>query len=255
MKIVGMCQSFNEREKGNLKFLHEYLKWLDVVVFLDDNSTDDTQEYIQGLMEPNFHVKEPDENFDLIIDGKIGGKEFYYRNNRENNKQKEIKDLLLEEVLKYNPDWIVSFDMDERYEPKWLEDYKKVLEYCERKEINSLCFWWVNLWLNEGWYRVDNGVSNISSPKIWRNIGSQKIVENSWPDIANNKVLQDYCLICHSFASKEKIKNYMKINNTESEFLSNIKLRKCKKGWECKDELLPDFYEIHKKILEGMDES
>ena len=47
----------------------------------------------------------------------------------------------------------------------------------------------------------------------------------------------------------------MKVNNIKSEFLNNIKLRKCKKEWECKDELLPDFYKIHKEVLEGLNES
>lgn len=270
MKIVGLCQSFNEREKGHFKFLEEYLKWIDEIIFLDDCSEDDTQEYIQGLMEPNFHVKEPDENFSIIIDGKIKGKKFYYRCNRENNwnKQKETtnKKLLLEEALKHNPDWIVSFDMDERYEKKWLKDYKKVLEYCQRKGINSLCFWWINLWLNEGWYRIDSGLSNISPPRIWRNCGSQTIRESSglhqqlWPDIANQKVLQDYCLIHYSSSSKEKlkekIKNYMKLDKTRdyTGVFDGVKLKKCKKEWNCKEELLPDF-KIHKEILEELRES
>jgi len=268
MKIVGMVQSFNEVEKGHFKNLLQYTKWLDEIIFLDDASTDGTDEEIIKLLKPEFHSKAPEDKFDLAIEGEFEtGCKLGYIRNKENNwdKQKETtnKKILLDLVVASDPDWIVSFDMDELYEPIWLKNYKSVLKYCELSDIDSLCFYWVHFWLNNGWYRVDSGLSHISPPRIWRNKGSQEIKEEQglhrqlWPDMANKKVLQDYCLLHYSSSSKEKliekIKSYKKLDDTRdyASVLNDIKLEKAKKKWIPKladDVPIPDFNKIHEEI-------
>jgi len=142
--IVGVCQVYNEIEKGNLERFFKYIRPLvDVLIAYDDCSTDGSYEYAL-------------EHADLVIRGKI------------NNFSEEIKhkQLLLNEALKYSPQFILWLDVDEVL----TGDRNRLEELCEECEDNNydgVSLKEINLWRSHGWERIDSLYNEGWFTRIW----------------------------------------------------------------------------------------
>jgi len=251
MKIVGMAQIYNERKLGHLKTaLDHYSKLCDEMVVLDDASTDNSVEIVREYTD---HI---------IINSE---------NNWEKNAETTNKARLLEKTLTLNPDWVVSFDADELFEKRVLEKdfFRNMLRWAGLRNINSLCFNWTQLWIEENWYRVDDGLGKISPPRIWRNLGNMKIEEVSglhkrlWPQQMDNPTHINLHLLHYSSASEEKlygkIANYLKLHPTGNylSVLDGAVLDEADYNWFGEDYMperkqKPDLGAVKQRIMERL---
>ncbi len=251
MKIVGMAQMFNERKLGNLRrCLDHYSRLCDEIVVLDDASTDGSVDIIR-------------EYTDHVIINK--------ENNWEKNFETMNKAILLDEILKHNPDWIVSFDADELFDRRIFRPgfFRNMLDWAGSKGLNSLCFNWLHLWLAPCWYRVDKGLSDISPPRIWRNTGKMKIEitpglhNRLWPPQMDNPTKINLNLLHYSSSSEDllygKIANYMRLH-LDGNYLAamdGVELAEVDYDWfedqnRPEKEQHPDLDTIRQRILERL---
>ncbi len=251
MKIVGMAQTFNEHKAGNLRrCLDHYSRLCDEMVVLDDASTDGSVEIIREYTD---HVIVNEEN------------------NWEKNFETKNKAILLDEVMRHNPDWIVSFDADEIFDKRVFqkEFFRNMLNWADAKNLNSLCFNWLHLWLSPCWYRIDKGLGQISPPRVWRNTGEMKIEITSglhkrlWPPQMDNPARVNLNLLHYSSSSEDKlyakIANYIRLH-PEGNYLAvmdNAELAEVDYEWfedqnRPKREQHPDLEAAKKRILERL---
>ena len=260
MKIVGMCQIYNELRTGNLhRCLNHYNNICDDLVLLDDASTDNSRTVFKEFTN---HI---------II-------------NRENNWEKNLetlnKSLLLEKVMRLDPDWIVSFDCDEIFEKRFVKDLRQILTQVdcmssERPEkISAFKFNWVNLWLSKRWFRIDGNLGMISPPRIWKNLGEDvmtieiaeglhqrlwpEAIESNWKQLNSNLIHYSSCSETHFY---DKIVNYLKLH-PEGNYRSlletnNIRLCEVDDRWyECPPtkERSPDIIGIHHRVEQRLEQ-
>jgi len=199
MKIVGMAQIYNERKLGHLeRALKHYSRLCDDMVVLDDASTDGSVDLARQYTN------------NVIVNSE---------NNWDKNAETTNKALLLAKVLTLDPDWIVSFDADELFEKKVLRNnfFRNMLKWAETSGVHSLCFDWLQLWLEDNWYRIDNVLGKVSPPRVWRNIGNLKIDtvpglhKRLWPVQMDNPTKINVRLLHYSSSSEDKL--YGKISN------------------------------------------
>lgn len=257
MKIVGMCQVYNELQTGNLKrCLEHYSKMCDELVLLDDASTDGSDKI---LKEYSHHI--------------ITNKE----NNWERNLETLNKSLLLEKTLELEPNWIISFDCDEMFEKHVAQNIRTILTEVNLptvpRKVNSMKFNWINLWLSERWYRIDGNLGMISPPRIWRNLGKNimgiDVVEGLhkrlWPEAieVNSVHLTNLNLIHYSSCSEahfyRKIANYLRLHPAGNyrSLLETDKIRLCEVDDNWYESLTfkersPDVIGIHHRIEEQL---
>ena len=145
-RIVGMCQVFNEICKGNLERFVKYLKPLvDEFVVYDDGSTDGSFEYLLG------HTP-------FVIRGA--------RNDFAG--ERSHKQVLLEEALKLNPDFILWLDADEVLTAGAKDSLQELCRVCEENSLDALSFHELNLWRSNSWRRLDSLYDTGWFVRLWR---------------------------------------------------------------------------------------
>lgn len=145
-KIVCICQIYNELRKGNLERFVHYLKPLveDFVVY-DDGSTDGSYEY---LLKQTPYV--------------IRGTKNDFVNERSH------KQLLLQEALKLNPDFILWLDADEVLTANAAEKLQELCRECDEKQFDAVNMHEINLWRSHSWQRVDSLYQSGWFCRFWR---------------------------------------------------------------------------------------
>lgn len=145
-KIVCICQIYNEMCKGNLERFVTYVKPLveDLVVY-DDGSTDGSYEY---MLQQTPYVLRAAKN-DFV--------------NEQNHKQ-----LLLQEALKLNPDFILWLDADEVLTANAAHCLQEWCKACEERQLDGVCFHELNLWRSHSWRRLDSLFDLGWFCRLWR---------------------------------------------------------------------------------------
>lgn len=125
-KIVGygICGS-GEADRYLEATLKEFKRLCDETIIVVNNVS---EKEIALIKKYGFHIKEDNREWGLY--------------------QSQIKNDLMEDVAKLNPDFLVCLDMDEVFEPEVTKE--RLLELFNTGD--SLYFYIVNLW-NEGWNR------------------------------------------------------------------------------------------------------
>lgn len=137
---------YNELRKGNLgRFLHYLKPLVDDIVAYDDGSTDGSYEY---LLRYTSHV--------------IRGGQNEFRNEM-NHKQ-----LLLNEALKLDPDFLLWLDADEVMTSNTAQRLQPLCEDCVQNQIDGLAFHELNLWRCNSWRRTDSLYNDGWFVRLWR---------------------------------------------------------------------------------------
>ena len=145
-KIVAIIQVYNEIEKGNLERFFRYINdSVDEVVVYDDCSTDGSYEY--ALQHAYKVIRGVRNDFSSEI---------------------AHKQVLLDEALKLNPDFILSIDADEILMNGSAEGLQKLCVECELENIDAFDFHLINLWRSVNWKRVDSLYNDGWFTKFWR---------------------------------------------------------------------------------------
>lgn len=145
-KIVGICQIYNEIRKGNLERFVCYFKPLvDEMVVYDDGSTDGSYEYLQQVTP-------------YVIRGS--------RNDFVN--EQSHKQILLNEALKLNPDFLLWLDADEVLTANAAEQLQILCQQCETQNLDGLNFHELNLWRSHSWRRTDSSFDLGWFCRLWR---------------------------------------------------------------------------------------
>lgn len=145
-KIVCICQIYDELRKGNLERFVTYVKPLvgDLVVY-DDGSTDGSYEYM--LQQTPYVLRGAKNDFA----------------NEQSHKQ-----LLLQEALKLNPDYILWLDADEVLTANAADCLQKWCATCEAQQLDGVCFHELNLWRSHSWRRLDSLFDSGWFCRLWR---------------------------------------------------------------------------------------
>jgi len=144
--IVGICQIYNELEKGNLsRFIEHFKPLVSRIIAYDDSSTDGSYEY---LLDNADHVLRGSKN--KFVD------------------EIDHKQELLEAALKFDPDFILWLDADEVFSANAEEELQELCEYCIEKNFDALSFHEVNLWRSSSWCRKDNLYDAGWFVRLWR---------------------------------------------------------------------------------------
>lgn len=136
MKIIGYGICGKEADRYLENTLKEFKRLCDETIIVLNNATEKERTLIKQY---GFHIKE---------DNREWGKE-----------QHHIKEDLMEDVKKLNPDYCVCLDMDEIFEPSLT---REILEKLFDKG-DALYFYIVNLWDN-GWRRK----SSFFNIRAWK---------------------------------------------------------------------------------------
>lgn len=145
-KVVGICQIYNEIEKGNLQRFFKYLKPLvDSIIVYDDCSTDGSYEYARR-------------NADYVIRG------------HKNDFAAETwhRKLILDKALSLKPDFILWLDADEVMSSGAKEKLQEICKYCADKKLDAIDFHELNIWRSATWRRVDSSYDVGWFPRVWR---------------------------------------------------------------------------------------
>ncbi|KJS03922.1 MAG: glycosyl transferase family 2 [Peptococcaceae bacterium BRH_c4a] len=154
-KIVCTCQIYNELCKGNLERFVSYIKPLaDDLVVYDDGSTDGSYEYI---LKQTPHVIRATKN-DFV--------------NEQSHKQ-----LMLQEAIKLNADFVLWLDADEVLTAGAAEHLQAWCEECEEKLIDGVCFHEINLWRSHSWQRMDSLFNLGWFCRLWRVVPGISFIE------------------------------------------------------------------------------
>jgi len=189
MKIICIIQLFNEEISGNLaNFIEHHNQLFDHIIAYDDGSTDNT-----------YSIS--NENFDLVL-----------RSNQNDFKSEKLhKEILLEHAKKYNPDFIVSLDADEKLITD--KDYLYSFLGSLPVSIDALEISVMNLWRSKSYVRLDNLFGDLTQVKIWRyknepafDSDEQKLHQEQFPKYIKSFTNQHNIKIMHlGFDSTDKI--------------------------------------------------
>lgn len=141
MRIIGYCICGKEADRYLENTLKEFQRLCDETIIVLNNATDKEREMIARY---GFHIKE---------------------DNREwGENQHRIKQDLMEDVEKLNPDWCVALDADEVFDPDFTRE--TIEKY---SSLTGLYVYVVNLW-NDGWNRQ----WSFWNIRAWRWTGDKK---------------------------------------------------------------------------------
>ena len=145
-KIVCICQIFNELCKNNLERFVTYVKPLveDIVAY-DDGSTDGSYEYM--LKQTPYVIRATKNDF---------------------VNERSHKQLLLQEALKLNPDFILWLDADEVLTANAAGHLQVWCQVCTDQQYDAVCFYEINLWRSYSWQRLDSLFDTGWFCRLWR---------------------------------------------------------------------------------------
>lgn len=194
MKLVVVCQIYNELKSGNLlRFLCDVPHWAHAIVFYDDGSDDGTYE---ALLE--FQQNAP-----------VGNKVYIIRSDENDFKNEmEHKQHLLDRAIEIGADWIMWLDADEVIEPRGHKEIKALLQ---NKELDGYAFHQINLWRSDRFYRVDNQYNDGIFVRLWRNNGRLRydpkpgLHQRPYPLGVDKVADSDIQIIHYGFATDEAI--------------------------------------------------
>ncbi|ODA39703.1 glycosyltransferase [Desulfosporosinus sp. BG] len=145
-KIVCICQIYNELCKDNLeRFVNKILPVVSDLVVYDDGSTDGSYEY---MLKKTPYVLRGTKN-DFV--------------NERSHKQ-----LLLQEALKLNPDFILWLDADEVLTANAAEKLQELCAQCEQNHYDAVNMHELNLWRSYSWQRLDSLYDKGWFCRLWR---------------------------------------------------------------------------------------
>jgi len=145
-KIVCICQIFNELCKDNLERFFTYVQPLveDIVVY-DDGSTDGSYEYM--LKHTPYVIRATKNDF---------------------ANERTHKQLLLQEALKLNPDFILWLDADEVLTANAAEKLQELCAQCDGNQYDAVNMHELNLWRSYSWQRLDSLYDKGWFCRLWR---------------------------------------------------------------------------------------
>ncbi|MGC7871584.1 glycosyltransferase family 2 protein [Desulfosporosinus sp. SYSU MS00001] len=144
--IVCICQIYNELCKDNLeRFVNYVLPLVNHLVVYDDGSTDGSYEY---LLQRTPYV--------------IRGTKNDFVNERSH------KQLLLEEALKLDPDFILWLDADEVLTANAAEKLQELCRECAENQIDAVNMHEINIWRSNSWQRLDSLYDQGWFCRLWR---------------------------------------------------------------------------------------
>ncbi len=146
IRIVAICQVYNELSKGNLERFIQHIKPLvHALIIYDDASTDGSYEYAL-------------QHADQVIRG------------TKNSFSDEIyhKQQLLDAAKVYNPDFILHIDADEVLSVQAMQDLPLMCQECLEQNIDGVRFHTINLWRSNTWRRIDSLFDDGWFVKLWR---------------------------------------------------------------------------------------
>lgn len=189
--IVCICQIYNELRKGNLERFVSCIKPLveDLVVY-DDGSTDGSYEY---MLKQTSHVIRATKN-DFV--------------NERSHKQ-----LLLQEALKLNPDFILWMDADEVLTANAADHLQELCNVCMEKQFDAACFHEINLWRSHSWQRLDSLFASGWFCRLWRvvpglsfNETKPGLHQQAHPSTIQTMVwAEDIQVLHYGFSSKQRL--------------------------------------------------
>lgn len=220
MKIVGICQIFNEVASGNLVRALKHYKFLcDEMIILDDASTDSPKTIVEKY---TSHYIRNDVN------------------QWEQQRETWNKSKLLECAKDIRADWVINFDADEIFERSFTRDeIEELLWWSEGHAVDAYRFFWTNFWLSPALVRTDGGLNTISPPRIYRVYPQWGIVKREglhqtlWPFYADKAQLIPCRLLHFSSASVMSLvgkivryclldKRYPTIADRKQRYLDNL---------------------------------
>jgi len=189
--IVGICQIFNEIEKGNLeRFIDNISPYVTELVVYDDGSTDGSYEHLKK------HTK-------------------YILRSDRNEFCNEIshKEQLVQVAKGLNPDFILWLDADEVLSKNALHELPKLCNYCIENNIDGVSFQELNLWRSNSWKRIDNLYNDGWFVRLWRvtpdlhyDTKKSGLHQTPYPDTIKNIIKNDTIKVIHyGFFSDEAI--------------------------------------------------
>jgi glycosyltransferase involved in cell wall biosynthesis/predicted O-methyltransferase YrrM len=145
-KIVCICQVYNEMIKANLERFFRYTKPLvDAIVVYDDGSTDGSYEFM--LSQTPYVIRGIQNDFANEI---------------------SHKQVLLQEALKLEPDFILWLDADEVLTASAVDHLQGICALCIDRQIDGVVFHEVNLWRSHSWRRLDSLYDVGWFVRLWR---------------------------------------------------------------------------------------
>jgi glycosyltransferase involved in cell wall biosynthesis len=139
--MIGLIRARNEA-----RWLEQCLAsmyFCEKIIFLDDNSTDETREICQSFDNVEYHLKSYDAGYEEGPD----------------------REWLAEQARKYNPDWICSLDGDEVLLP---DTWEKIHGYLSDPETPVIEVLSLHLWGDVQTIRVDGHFAQGYRQRFWR---------------------------------------------------------------------------------------
>lgn len=177
--------------KDNLeRFVNYVLPLVSDLVVYDDGSTDGSYEY---LLKRTPYVLRGTKN-DFV--------------NERSHKQ-----LLLQEALKLNPDFILWLDADEVLTANAAQKLQELCAHCEENEIDAVNMHEINLWRSYSWQRLDSLYDSGWFCRLWRvvpgicfNETKPGLHQPLFPStIGNVKWTLDVQVLHYGFSSKQRL--------------------------------------------------
>ena len=190
-RIACICQIYNELCKGNLERFVTYIKPLvDDIVVYDDGSTDGSYEY---MLKQTPYILRGTKN-DFV--------------NERSHKQ-----LLLQEALKLNPDFILWLDTDEVLTANAAEKLQELCAHCDENQIDAVNMHELNLWRSYSWQRLDSLYDSGWFCRLWRvvpgicfNETKPGLHQPLFPSTIRTGIwAQDVQVLHYGFSSKQRL--------------------------------------------------